>query len=47
MNDTSVKLNEVKIYPFLDLHLPEFSDLPNPENVRSHSSNSNKNATTL
>ena len=36
--DILVKVNEVKIFPSLN---PEISDPPNPENVRSHSSNSN------
>ena len=30
---------------FLNPYIPEFSDLQNPENVQSHSSNSYKNAT--
>ena len=47
MNDTLVKRNEVKILPFLNPYLPEISDPPNPENVRSHSSNSNENVTPL
>ena len=38
--DTVVKFNEVKIYAFLNPYLPEYFDPPNPENVRSHSSNS-------
>jgi len=36
------KLNVVKIFPFLNPYLPQFSDPPNPENVRFHSSNSNE-----
>ena len=47
MNDTLVKRNEVKIFPFLNPYLPEISDPPNPKNVRSYSSNSNKNVTPL
>ena len=38
-------INEVKFLPFLNPYLPKFSDPPNLENVRSHSSNSNENAT--
>ena len=46
--DIFFKLSEVKtIFLFLNPYLPEFSDPPNPENVRSHSSNSNENATPL
>ena len=37
-----IKLNEVKIMPFLNPSLPEFSDRPNPDKARSHSSNSNE-----
>ena len=40
-------IDEVKVFPFLNSYLPEFSDSPNPENVRLHSSNSNENATPL
>ena len=47
MSDTLVKRNEVKIFPFLNPYLPEISDPPNPENVRPHSSNCNKNVTPL
>ena len=36
---TLVKLNELPIIAFVNPFLPEFSDPPNPENVRSHSSN--------
>ena len=43
--DTLVKLNEVKIFPFLNSYLTEFSDPPNPENLRPHASNSNENVT--
>ena len=32
---------------FRDPYLPEISDIPNPETVRPHSSNSDKNATPL
>ena len=44
-----VNFNEVKIFPFLNpyQYLPEFSDPPNPENVRSHSSNSNESTAPL
>ena len=47
MSDTFSKRNEVKIFPFLNPYLPEISDPSNPENVRSHSSNCNKNVTPL
>ena len=40
-------IEEVKIVPFLNPSLPEFSDSPNPEDERPHSSNSNENATPL
>ena len=40
-------IDEVKVFPFLNSYLPEFSDSPNPENVRLHSSNSKENATPL
>ena len=40
-------INEVKIVPFLNSYLPEFSDSLIPENERPHSSNSNENATPL
>ena len=45
--DTLVKFNEVKIFPFLNSYLPDFSDPPNPENLRPHPSNSNENVTPL
>ena len=47
MSDTLVKRNEVKTFSFLNPYLPEISDPPNPENVRPHSSNCNKNVTPL
>ena len=40
-------IDEVKIVPFLNSSLPEFSDSQNPENVRPHSSNSNENSAPL
>ena len=42
-----IKLSEVIIFPFLNTYLPEFYDPPTPENLRSHCSNSNENATSL
>ena len=39
------KVGMVKIFLFLNLYLPEFSDPQNPENVRPRSSNSYKNVT--
>ena len=44
--DTLVKRNEVKIFPFLNPYLPEFSAPLNSENVRSHYSNSTPSSTT-
>ena len=47
MIDTFVKLNVVKIVPFLNPYLPEFFDPQNPENVRPHFSNTIENTTPL
>ena len=44
--DTLVKRNEVKMFPFLNPYLPEFSAPPNSENVRSHYSNSTLSSAT-
>ena len=45
MNNIDTLVNVVKIFPNVNPCLPEFSDPPNLENVRSHSSNSKENAT--